>query len=150
MFRFNLRSTLSIVSLSLLLLSFQTTNQTQLAIASTSPCEAVNGDPGPPSMPPKPTLGGTVSDHADGSGISAASLKLYKCNAGVATLFSSAQTDSAGSYLFSDLEAGYFYYVEADLTGALSGMSAAGATENPSLAIGLSPSASGVDLSFED
>jgi hypothetical protein len=150
MIRFTFTSILSIASLSLLLLGFQANQPVPQVFASGSPCDAVINAPNPPSVPAEPTFGGTITDAADDSGISGVSLKLYKCTASAATLFSSIQTDSSGDYLFTHLDAGYYYYLEAELTGSLSGMSAATGTLNPTDAIGLSPSASDVDLSFED
>ena len=106
-------------------------------------------DPGPPISDPEPNVGGTVIDASNTDGIEGATMKLYRCVSESASLEGSDTTDSNGDYLFEDLTPGYYYYVEALVTGPLQGMQPATGTSNPSEPVGLGDSVTDLDFAFE-
>jgi hypothetical protein len=95
-------------------------------------------------------MGGTVSDAANNNApIEGAALRLYRCEDETSVLVDSASTDEEGSYLFTDLTPEAWYYVEAVMSGPLTGKSPASGTTNPSALIGLGDSDMAVDFAFE-
>lgn len=117
--------------------------------ADETPCVAVATKPDPPISPPQPTAGGRVTDASTSDGIEGATVELFQCEEGVATSMGTTETDEAGNYVFEDLDAGYYYFVQAQPTGPLYGMSIASGYTNPSAAVGLSPSVLDIDFSFQ-
>ena len=117
-------------------------------VAGANPCDVAN-DPGPPISDPRPNVGGTVTDAGSSAAIEGATMKLYRCVSGSATSEGLDTTDSNGDYVFEDLTPGYYYYVEALLTGPLQGMQPASGTSNPSELVGLGDSVSDLDFAFE-
>lgn len=113
------------------------------------PCNEVSGSP--PKSDPQPTIGGDVVDAGNGnSPVSGASMRLYRCGQSPQpTLVDTVTTNSSGQYLFATVEPGFYYYVEAVMSGPLSGMTPASGTENPSNAVGIGDSVSDLDFAFE-
>ena len=91
---------------------------------------------------------GTVTDAATASGISGATMRLFRCDGQTSTEVGDTQTDSSGDYSFDDIDAGHYYYAQADMTGPLTGKSVASGSANPTAALPVGPSQSGVDLAF--
>jgi hypothetical protein len=120
------------------------------ALAIPDPCGDVQDEPDPPLQPPSPLVAGTVVDADSQSGISGATMKVFQCSEGEATYVETVYTGQNGAYSSSTLSPGYFYYVEAVLTGPLAGMNTSGGTENPSDAVGLGASVTDVDFEFDD
>jgi hypothetical protein len=106
-------------------------------------------DPGPPISNPRPHVTGAVTDGNNDEAIEGATMKLYRCSSGSAVFVESDTTDSDGAYFFEDLTPGYYYYVEAIMTGPLTGMQPASGTSNPSELVGLGDSVSDLDFTFE-
>ena len=116
----------------------------------TSPCDAIVNAPIPPTTPPEPYWDGTVSNATTSSGISGATIRLFKCNGtNSPSEVDSTTTDSNGDYRFEGFAPGSYYFAQADMTGPLFGMTVASGSENPTEALPVGPSRSGVDMVFE-
>ena len=115
--------------------------------AASGPCAAVNGKPAPPVPPADPEWEGAVLDTSTNTGVSGATVRIFVCSAGSGTEVDGTTTDSNGDYSFS-VSGGAYYYVAADMTGPLSGMSVSSGYDNPTDALGLGDSVN-VDLGFE-
>lgn len=113
-------------------------------------CAAVQNEVAPPINDPEPNIGGRITDDATSAGVSAASVRLYACDGGSATLVETTTTDSTGDYAFEALTPGVYYVVEVLESGRLAGYGPAAGTANPTAAIPLGPSEMDVDLAFED
>ncbi len=120
--------------------------QGDLMVAS-GPCDDVNGAPDPPVPPTEPTWTGTVYNDNTNTGVSGATIRIYRCNAGTSTEVDDTTTDSSGDYSFT-IAGGEYYYVQADLSGPLNGLTVASGYQNPTDAEGLGDSVD-VDLRFE-
>jgi hypothetical protein len=140
-------SRFSVLAVLLLALGFSTHPLT-VAHADTSPCDQVQDDPGDPGPGGEPDIGGTVTNASSLGPISGATMQLYRCDLGVGSYVTSVVTNSSGHYEFGSLAQAY-YYVEAAMTGPLSGKSPASGTSNPSAAIANGDGDLGVDLSFQ-
>lgn len=88
------------------------------------------------------------SDNYD-TPISGATTELYKCVSGSGVSQGTDTTDGNGYYEFADLDPEEWYYVEAQITGPLTGMSPAPGTKNPSNVVGLGPNTT-INFEFED
>jgi len=119
------------------------------SFASGNPCEAVGFIPDPPIKDPDPEIAGAITDAGTGSPISGVTMKLYRCIGNTALQVATSTTDVAGHYVFSSLPSERWYYVEAVASGPLAGRSPAPDTSNPSAAIGIGESATGVDFGFQ-
>ncbi|MEP7216371.1 MAG: carboxypeptidase regulatory-like domain-containing protein [Anaerolineaceae bacterium] len=118
------------------------------AVLATSPCDSVTGDPHPPSLPPIPLISGSILDATTNTGVSGATVNLYRCQGTTAVYVTQLTTNSNGEYSFGSLSQNW-YYVVASLTGPLSGKSPATGTINPSSLIGVGTGAQGLSLAFE-
>ena len=117
--------------------------------ADPDPCSGVTG--GPPINDPGPTIAGTVTENVNSNPpIKGATMELFKCVSQVSVSQGTDTTDSNGDYGFHDLDEGNYFYVEAQMTGPLEGMSPAAGTSNPSDIVGLGPSVYDLDFEFED
>ena len=112
------------------------------------PCDDVITDPKPPSAPVDPTWGGAITSGTTTNGIAGATVRLFQCDGQTSTEVDDTTTDSNGDYQFSGFDPGFYYYAQADMTGPLSGMSVASGSENPTAALPVGPSQSGVDMAF--
>jgi hypothetical protein len=119
-------------------------------LANPDPCGDVINAPEPPIDEQSPCVAGEVVDAGTQAGISGATMKVYQCDEGTASHIETVYTGQSGDYTSSALTPGYYYYVEAVITGPLSGMTPAAGTENPSDAVGLGESVTDVDFEFED
>ncbi len=117
--------------------------------ANPTPCEDAYNLPDPPIRGPEPLIGGAVFDAGTTSGIEGATLGVYRCSEGEASLVEWLTSDEQGDYLSSALTPGYYYYVEVLLTGPLAGKSPAEGCENPSDPVGLGSSVLDLDFYFE-
>jgi hypothetical protein len=116
--------------------------------ATFDPCSLVQGNPGPPSIPPEPTIAGVVSDTSTSTVMVGATMRLYRCVQGVGLLDASTVTDDDGHYAFDDLTEAY-YYVAAVMTGPLAGMEASDGYTNPSAVIAVGDGDPSVAFGFE-
>lgn len=121
-----------------------------LTVAASNPCMEVMEESDPPIDRPDPAIMGAVIRFDTEQAIPGATMRVFRCDAGVATLVRQVTTDQEGLYDSGALTPQYYYYVEAVMTGPLEGMSPADGTQNPSEALGLGPSAEDVDFWFED
>jgi len=119
------------------------------AMASGTPCDNVTGDPNPPVGPPEIDASGAVIDSGTSSPIEDATIKLYACVGTTAVQVDSQLTDSSGEYVFTDLETERWYYIEAEMTGPLSGMTPSSGTSNPSALVAVSDEPTIVNFAFE-
>ena len=119
------------------------------AAHATNPCEIIQYDPDPPIGPPDPMIAGTVYNYSTSAGIEGATMKLYRCQSGSAVYQATDTTDASGDYSFTNLADETWYYVEAVMTGPLSGKSPASGTSNPTAAIGIGDSVTDIDLAFQ-
>lgn len=117
------------------------------ALAS-SPCDSVAGNPRPPSGPPEPLISGTILYDGTNTGVSGATVNLYRCQGTSSVYVAQTTSASTGAYVFGSLSQNW-YYVEALLTGPLSGMTPASGTSNPTNLIEVWQGVSGLNLSFE-
>jgi len=124
-------------------------NMVDPAIASGNPCEYVTGDPDPPIGPPEIEVGGVVIDSGSNNPIEDATIKLYTCAGTTSMQVDSQLTDSSGRYAFTDVSVEQWYYVEAVMTGPLSGMTPSSGTDNPSVLVAISDSPTVVNFAFE-
>ena len=117
----------------------------------TSPCDPVVHQPKPPAGPPEPDWDGTVYNAATTSGISGVTVRLHQCDGQTSTEVADTTSDSNGEYGFGggDFDAGFYYFAKCDMSGPLSGMTVASGSSNPTAALPVKPSQSGVDFSFE-
>jgi hypothetical protein len=76
-------------------------------------------------------------------------MKLYRCDGATPLYLTTDTTDEAGHYSFTNLTPRRYYYVEAALTGPLSGMVPAEGTANPSEPIAIGNSHTDIDFAFE-
>ena len=115
-----------------------------------TPCDAIVNDPKPPIVPPSPNWGGQVLDATSTSGISGVTVRLFQCDGSTSTEVADTTTDTNGNYSFSGggFGPGYHYYAECDMTGPLAGKSVASGSSNPSAALPVGPSQSGIDFTF--
>ena len=140
----SLRWLLPLLVLSLLLAPYQTT----LPVEASNPCSSVSGNPPPAPGEPEPTIGGIIT--TDGTNdVSGATITLYRCDGTTAVSVGTDTTDSNGEYLFDGLTDERWHYVEASLTGPLSGKSPSAGTDNPSLLVSVGEGDPNVDLDFE-
>lgn len=119
-----------------------------MPVHASDPCGPIQYDPNPPIGEPERIISGTVRDISSG-GISGATVMLYQCSSGSGVYQTSTTTSSSGTYSFGSLGGGYWYYVVVPLTGPLTNMTPASGTSNPTAAIGIGNSVSGVNLSFQ-
>ena len=118
-------------------------------VGATDPCLPVSSAPRPPIGDPEVTVAGRVIDAATGGGIAEVAMDLFRCGTSSATLVAQVASDSGGYYAFEGVTAGHYYYVEAEPNGPLEQMVVASGSQNPSDAIGLGDSATGVNFAFE-
>jgi hypothetical protein len=131
----------------LLLALVVSTSARPAAVSATgNPCEQVNGPAGVPREDPDPLIAGTVTDVMSASGIAGATVNLYRCSGNLGVYVTSATTTSAGQFQFGSLEQAW-YYVEAAMTGPLSGKTPA--TSNPSALIEVGDGNEAVDFAFQ-
>lgn len=116
--------------------------------AATNPCDLVSASPRPPVGPPEPAIAGSILDAATSTGVSGATVKLYRCQSTSAAYVTETTTTSTGAYSFGSLSQNW-YFVEASLAGPLTGKSPASGTSNPSAPIEVWAGISGLNLSFE-
>ena len=117
-----------------------------------TPCDAIVNEPSPPISPPVPVWEGNVSDATTTSPVSGATVRQFQCQgSSTPTEIDDTTTDTNGDYSFSggDFDSGHYYYAQCDMTGPLSGMSVASGSMNPTAALPVGPSQSGVDFVFE-
>ena len=115
----------------------------------TTPCNDVINEPKPPIAPEVPTWDGRILNAATTSGISGATVRLFQCDDGDATEIDSTTTTSSGDYSFSGFDPGFYYFVQVDMTGPMSGLSPSSGTSNPTDALPVGPSQTEINLSFE-
>lgn len=118
-------------------------------VHATDPCAAVSGDPNPPGSDPVPTISGTISNSSTSTPIAGASVFLYVCVDEISVPAASTTTNSAGRYLFPDLDGPNWYYGAAPLTGSLTNMSPSGATLNPSALVDVGAGEQDLDMTFQ-
>ena len=116
-------------------------------MSASGPCDAVNGKPEPPTPPANPLWTGRVLDTVSDTGVSGATVRIFVCANGSATEVDDTTTDSNGDFSFT-VSGGAYYYVAADMSGPLSGMTVSSGYDNPTDALGLGDSVD-VDLGFE-
>ena len=114
----------------------------------TTPCDGVITEPKPPKQPSVPTWDGNIFNATNTIGISGATVRLFHCDDGTSTEVDDTTTNSNGDYSFSGFDPGYYYYVKVDMTGPMSGLAPASGTNNPTSALPVGPSQSGIDLGF--
>lgn len=100
-----------------------------IAHGSWTPCDDVTTAASGPTLPPEPVIAGDVWDADTDSGISGATVKLYRCDVGGPTLVSTKVTSSAGAFGFGAQTGPSWYYVE---VSPISGMDTVPGTSNPS------------------
>ena len=120
---------------------------TSVVRATSSPCDAVQGDPNPPSGPELPAIGGTILSSS--AGVSGATVRLYRCDSLNATLVATQTTGSGGTFSFSSLTGPKWYYIAVDESGPLAGKTPASGTNNPTDAIEVGAGDTGLSLNFE-
>lgn len=120
----------------------------QQAYADPNPCSAVASAPKPPIEKPDPDISGQVLDDSDAA-ISGATLELFRCAGSSAVSQGTTTTNVSGQYSFDDLTPEYYYYVEAEMSGPLAGMSPAAGYQNPTDAVGLGDSVTDLEFVFE-
>jgi len=116
---------------------------------ATDPCASAQGDPSPPGGGPEPTIAGTVTNASTSTAIAGASMYLYVCLDETSVAVTSTTTNSAGRYIFSDLDGPSWYYVAAGLTGPLANMVPATGTQNPTPLVDVGEGDEYLDLAFE-
>lgn len=116
-------------------------------VVASTPCDEVNG--GPSDGPSEPLISGMVTDTVGAAPIQGATISLYRCSGTTAVYVTSDTTDSNGNYDFTGLTPQRWYFVQAVMTGPLSGKTPSGGTQNPTNLIGLGPSATNVDFAFQ-
>jgi hypothetical protein len=121
----------------------------RLALGTSGPCEEVTEDPDPPTSDPEPLIAGTIADAQTATGISGATVRLYRCDGTTATQVYSNTTASGGHFHFFDLTGPKWYYVAVDQSGPLEGMAPANTTTNPTSLIAVGPGDSDLLLEFE-
>lgn len=114
---------------------------------ATSPCDSVTGDPHPPAPSPEPLISGTILD-AVNTGVSGATVKLYRCQGTSAVYVTQTTSASTGVYSFGSLSQNW-YYVEVALTGPLAGKSPRAGTSNPTSLIEVGEGILALNLAFE-
>ena len=119
------------------------------AARASGPCDAISGEPRPPISSPTPLIAGSVIDASVSAAVSGATVKVYRCEGGAASLAGSTTTDGAGAFGFASLGGPDWYYVEVSLSGPLSGMQPASGTANPSAPIDIGPGETGLVFGFE-
>jgi len=139
---------LSILSAALLVALLLSGSLAHSALA-TDPCASAQDDPSPPGDDPLPTIAGTVTNASTVTPISGASMYLYVCVDEASVEVTSTTTNSAGRYVFSDLDGPSWYYVAAALTGPLANMVPASGTQNPTALVGVGEGDLDLDLAFE-
>ncbi len=117
-------------------------------VRATNPCDSITGDPHPPAPQPEPLISGAILDDSTSTGVSGATVKLYRCQGSVAIYVTQTTSSSSGAYGFGGLTQNW-YYVEAALTGPLAGKSPASGTSNPSDLIEVGQGVSGLTMAFE-
>lgn len=117
--------------------------------ADSTPCDSITGDPNPPIGSPEPDIVGHILASGTNVGISGATVRLYVCDGSTPSLVASTTTTTGGVYGFLDLSGPAWYYVQAVITGPLTGKSPTGVTNNPTSLIDVGPGATGVDFTFE-
>lgn len=129
------RLTLAAAVLALLALAGSSSSAPYIAHAAWTPCDDVTQVAGPPSGPPDPLIAGQIDDTDLNTGVSSATVKLYRCDTGGPTLVNTEATDSGGAFDFGGQIGPAWYYVEVLKTGTLNGMTEAVGTTNPSAPI---------------
>ena len=119
------------------------------AWAAWTPCDDVVVVASPPHRPPEPEIAGQVDDADNATGVSGATVKLYRCDAGGPTLVDTETTNSNGAFDFGDQTGPDWYYVEVLKTGPLSGMDEVSGTVNPSAPIDVGPGDGAMLFEFE-
>lgn len=144
----------SLFVLSVLSLALMTTDQrdgttlVNRAYATTSPCDGVPGNAGPPVREPAPYISGAVVDASASTGISGVEVDLYRCNGSSSTYVTTDTTGSGGGFSFTSLSYPYWYYVEVDPSSGPGGLDPVAPTINPSALIEVGDGLSGLTLSF--
>lgn len=118
-------------------------------VQASGPCDAITGDPNPPIGSPEPDIVGHILASGTNVGISGATVRLYRCDGSTPSLVASTTTTTGGVYGFLDLGGPDWYYVQAVITGPLTGKTPAAGSSNPTSLIDVGPGATGVDLTFE-
>lgn len=119
------------------------------SVRATGPCDGIAGDPGDPIGPGQPDIAGQIVTAGTNTPIVGVTVRLYVCDGATPAFVASAATSGDGAYAFADLNGPAWYYVQAVLTGPLSGMTPAAGTSNPTTLIDVGAGASGVDLAFQ-
>lgn len=115
---------------------------------ATTPCDSITNEPRPPAPSPEPAISGTILDAASSTGVSGATVNLYRCSGTSAVYVTQTTSNSNGAYSFASLSQNW-YFVEVSLTGPLAGKSPASGTMNPSSLIEVWQGVVGLDLAFE-
>jgi hypothetical protein len=107
-------------------------------VLASGPCDPIIDDPTPPIGPGEPDIVGTVTNTNTQMGIVGATMMLFVCTGSTASYVDSTTTNTSGNYVFSDLAAPNWYYVQAEVSGMLT---PTGGTQNPSAAVDISDGA---------
>jgi len=143
-----MKKSLSILSAALLVALVLSGSSPHSALA-TDPCASAQGTPPSPGGDPVPTIAGTVTNASTSTAIAGASMYLYVCLDETSVAVTSTTTNSAGRYVFPDLDGPSWYYVAAGLTGPLANMVPASGTQNPTALVGVGEGDLDLDLAFE-
>lgn len=119
------------------------------AYATTSPCDGIPGNAGPPVQLPQPYISGTVVNASTSSGISGVDVDLYRCNGTSPVYVSTQATDGGGAFSFTSLSYPYWYYIEIDPSSGPGGLDPVVPTINPSALIEVGDGLAGMTLSFD-
>jgi hypothetical protein len=96
------------------------------ARAESGPCGGAVSAPAPhpPGGQPEPYIGGNVTVMAGGSAtaVAGATLRLHRCDGEIDTTVATQSSNGSGAFTFTGLSGPSWYYVVADLTGPLSGL----------------------------
>ena len=117
------------------------------SIHASDPCDSITN--GPPIGPTEPTVEGTILDAGTSTGISGATVELYRCTNGSSTYESETTTDTSGDYSLSPASTPGWYYVLVVEEGPLTGMDPAAGSAWSSDLLGIGPSQTDVDFEFE-
>ena len=116
-----------------------------------TPCEDVINEPKPPVTMAIPIWEGRILNSSLAIGIVGATIRLFQCRDNMPVEVDTTRTDSFGTYKFGYglFDPGFYYFVQVDMTGPMSGLSLSSGTSNPTDALPVGPSQTEINLTFE-